>query len=101
MRFVIVAMLVSSVAVAQPLDQTAADHHKHGKELFKAKDYAGAAAEFAQAYAYDPLPKYLFNLAQAQRFAGDGKAAIETYQKFRDTKPGHDDVEFANTGIDT
>lgn len=103
MRLVIVAMLVSSVAVAiaQPLEQTAADHHKHGKELFKAKDYAGAATEFAQAYAYDPLPKYLFNLAQAQRFDGDCKAAIDSYQKFLDTGPDKDDVEFAKTGIET
>src|SRR5258705_10562601 len=93
----VVVALSSGPAGADP--QSAAQHHEHGKELFKAKDYPGAVTEFAAAYAGDPQPKYLYNLAQAQRFSGDCKAAIASYEKFLATAPEPDDVGFANAGI--
>jgi hypothetical protein len=74
------AMLLATVfstsgAWAQPSDDptepTAIEHHQRGNELFDQQRFAEAADAFGQAYALEPLPKYLFNRSLAQARAGD------------------------------
>ncbi len=95
---VVLALCLAEVASAQPAK--AVEHHKRGLDLLKRqKDYKGAAREFQAAYEVDKDPKYLFNLALAQRLDGDCRAAIETYRAYLATDPPEVNATNANIGI--
>lgn len=75
------------VAHAQTPAQTAAkatatDAYREGQRRYAAGEYAAAAARFLTAYDADPDPVYLFNAAQAFRFANDCGQAATYYRRF-------------------
>src|SRR5437868_2731123 len=71
------------VARAEPSAKaTAAAAYREGQRHYTAGDYPGAAASFLAAYDADPDPVYLFNAAQAFRFAGDCAQAATHYRRF-------------------
>ena len=84
----LVAILVLAVpAVVQadrPLSRAAAAHDTRGRELYRDKDYAGAAHEFEAAYAIDPAPQLLYHWAQAERLGGRCDHAIQLYHRYID-----------------
>jgi len=53
-----------------------------GFTLFKARDYRHAVEKFLEAYALDPDPNLLFNVARCYESMGDVDAAIEKYEAF-------------------
>src|SRR5262245_1338853 len=53
-----------------------------GETAYKAGQFLDAAAQFKAAYDLDPDPGYLFNIAQAYRFAGDCVSAADYYRQF-------------------
>ena len=70
-------LVIGGVASAEP---PAADlRYREGKQLFAAGDYQRAADKFQQAFLLSDDPAHLFNLAQAQRLAGDCPAAYRSY----------------------
>ena len=80
-------LLVCSLGVAhaqpKPASKSmAAAAYAEGQRRYAAGDYAAAAANFLAAYDADPDPVYLFNTAQAFRFAGDCAEAATYYRKF-------------------
>lgn len=75
-------------------------HYETGKQLYAAKDFVGAAAEFEAARAIDPQPRYVFNLAQAQRMAGQCAEAVRSYEAFLATAPVEAQAAVARAGID-
>jgi tetratricopeptide (TPR) repeat protein len=62
-------------------------HYRRGAELYAEGKYRDAAAAFQSAYAADPLAKYVYNQAQAERMAGDCESAVVTYQRFLGLEP--------------
>lgn len=91
-------LLACSVAYADP---AAEEHHTRGKRfLTEDKDYAAAEAEFAAAYALDRDPRYLFNLALAQRLGGKCQQAIASYRAFLETQPAEAYARNARAGIE-
>lgn len=81
--------LATSVAIVAFLSATAlaspgagARAYSDGKQKYAAGDYAGAAVDFRTAYAADPDPAYLFNLAQALRLAKACDDAALSYRTF-------------------
>jgi tetratricopeptide (TPR) repeat protein len=52
------------------------------RERYNAKDYAGAIALFEQAYAIEPIPALLYNIARCYEKMENWKKAIEYYEKF-------------------
>jgi hypothetical protein len=102
--WVLVSLCVASVAAAQPAkpNPDAERHHQRGLAALRAepKDFTTAAAEFAAAYAIDPRPRYLFNLALAQRLGGACRKAIESYRAYLDTHPPESYAGDARTGIE-
>ncbi len=94
-------LLCAAVASAQPADDAAA-HHRRGLKLLteSPKDYAAAAAAFAAAYRLDPEPKYLFNLALAQRLGGHCREAIESYRAYLAVEPPPVNADNARIGIE-
>ncbi|HTR51070.1 MAG TPA: hypothetical protein VMJ10_10220 [Kofleriaceae bacterium] len=67
-----------------------------GQALYNGGDYRGAAEKFKLAYDRDPDPVYLFNLAQADRFAKQCSESADAYRRFlaaAPTAPNRDKVE--------
>lgn len=94
--------LAASGALAQPLppDSTEAPAQPDGSEAararellddglarFRAGDYAGAIDCFRRAHAIDPLPAFLYNIAQAERLRGQHADALIAYRAFLETAP--------------
>ena len=53
-----------------------------GLALYKTHDYNRAVERFLQAYALDPDPNLLFNIARCYAALGDSNAAIEKYEAY-------------------
>jgi len=62
-------------------------HFKQAHVHQEAGAYALAADEYIAAYALDPRPETLFNVAQAYRLAGNKPAALDYFQRYLATKP--------------
>jgi hypothetical protein len=84
MRLAICVLVCSlGVAHADTLAQTAAaDAYRDGQRHYAAGEYPAAAASFLAAHDSVPDPVYIFNAAQAFRFAGDCIQAASHYRRF-------------------
>jgi tetratricopeptide (TPR) repeat protein len=91
MRAAVIAAVLAcaSSAGAQPAPSNkdkdkdkAAAAFADGQKDYAAGKYAGAAVKFEAAYALDPDPAYLFNIAQAYRFDNACAAAAAAYRRF-------------------
>jgi len=71
--------ILALVLAARPA--LADDDLKAGLALYKEGKYAEAVTVLTKAYNADPKPEVLFPLAQAERLAGNCKAAAEHYKK--------------------
>jgi hypothetical protein len=87
--------------MAQPATE-AEEHHKRGLALMTStpKDYTAAAEAFAKAYELDRKPRYLFNLALAQRLGGHCRDAIASYRAYLETAPTEDNAANARIGLE-
>lgn len=82
---VTIALASTRTAVAQPTPQkkAAADAvYAEGQQSYRAGQYLDAASRFESAYALDPDPAYLFNVAQAYRLGNACAKALAAYRKF-------------------
>lgn len=69
-------------AGAQPATSNeAAERAADAEQRFQRADYLGAAEQFKAAYALDPDPGYLFDIAQAYRLAGKCADAADYYAR--------------------
>lgn len=80
--WVLLAVLISTPALAGKEEREAKALFKEGKQLAESGDYAGAAEMFQAAYARFPNPKILLNLAAVLEALGRNVEAAETYEKF-------------------
>jgi tetratricopeptide (TPR) repeat protein len=75
----------ASAVEASPATRVDADgHYEAAAELYAREDFAGAAAEFAIAYALAPRVDTLFAWAQAERLAGHYDEALKLYERLLD-----------------
>ena len=84
-RVVIAAVLVGMNALASaqaPAGNTAGELFTEGQQRYAAGEYLVAADKFEAAYALDPDPAYLFNIAQAYRFGNACAKAVTSYKAF-------------------
>ena len=87
MRWLVFVVLVCAAAPALADKPGAEKAYNEGLALYKAGDYRGAADKFSLAYERDPDPVYLFNLAQAYRFAKLCQQAADSYTRFLKEAP--------------
>ena len=80
-------MLLCAAAPALADKPGAEKAYNDGLALYKAGDFRGAADKFQLAYERDPDPVYLFNLAQAYRFAKLCQQAADSYTRFLKEAP--------------
>ena len=69
----------------------AADLFKKSVETYRAGDFKQTIDLLTEAYALEPQPVLLYNLARAQEGIGNNDAAIETYEKFLAQEPNAKD----------
>ncbi len=67
--------------------QALREHMDLGKKCFQSGQFAQAAQQYALSYALKPLPRLLFNTAQAYRRAGRPDEASVLYVRFLDEDP--------------
>lgn len=77
-----VLMLVVLCLASPAFADEYVDIMNHGTELFRAKDYVKARAEYERAYNLSKNPDALFSIAQTYRYEGKFKEAIEAYKRF-------------------
>lgn len=71
----------TNVEAAPATKADAGAHFEAAAELYAREDYAGAAREFAIAYALDPRVDTLFAWAQAERLAEHDEDALKLYER--------------------
>jgi hypothetical protein len=83
-RLVVVIVMSLRVAWAQPADPkaAAAKAAQDAEARYRQHDYAAAAEQFKLAYTLDADPVYLFDIAQAYRFASDCTSSADYYRQF-------------------
>lgn len=69
----------------------AADLFKKSVETYRSGDFKQTIDLLNEAYALEPQPVLLYNLARAQEGIGNNDAAIETYEKFLAQEPNAKD----------
>jgi hypothetical protein len=92
-RAATLALLTQLVAGRALADTPAAQAHAHfiaAHKLFGESRFDDASAEFKRAYALDPVPKYLYDAAQATRLGGNCAEAVGMYQAFVKVAPDED-----------
>jgi tetratricopeptide (TPR) repeat protein len=79
-----VALCAMPVRASKSTDDAAqaASASTRAVQAFDAGDYDTAIELFERAYAEDPQPNYLYNIARVYEEKGDFAAAIERYQRF-------------------
>jgi tetratricopeptide (TPR) repeat protein len=85
---VIAMVLWAWPAYAQSSPKAAAEAaYAEGQTRYAAGDYAAAAERFVAAHTLDPDPAYLYNAAQAFRFAKSCAEAADHYRRFIEAAP--------------
>jgi tetratricopeptide (TPR) repeat protein len=85
---IVAVVLAAGIAHADPPpEEQAKAHFMVGKGYRELGEYRKAAEEFKAAYAIDPRPEMLFNIAQAYRLAGDKQEALDYFEKYLAAQP--------------
>jgi tetratricopeptide (TPR) repeat protein len=89
-RWLILAVIaLAAPAHADAPNKSAAEaEYAEGQRRYAAGDYTGASQRFVAAHALDPDPAYLYNAAQAYRFAKSCALAADYYRRFLAAAPG-------------
>lgn len=80
-----VLLLPTAQALAQETPEEKAGHHNQlGLQYVDQGAFLDAVEEFKKAYKYHPKVKYLFNIARAYQVMGQGRSALDYYNRFLD-----------------
>jgi tetratricopeptide (TPR) repeat protein len=99
---VLVGLSLSTLAYAgeAPPTNKARAHFRKGMAQYVLNHYDEAIVEFEAGFAADPIPAFLFNLAQSHARAGRKEKAIEFYRKYLDMGAPAQDVVVVQEAIE-
>lgn len=84
-----VLLFFTSTAGAKEItDARAREQFETGRTAYVAGDYERALSAFATAYARQPIPSLLFDIAQCHRRLGNYETAAVFYQQYLELSPG-------------
>ncbi|HMY58973.1 MAG TPA: hypothetical protein PK472_11995 [Pseudomonadota bacterium] len=72
-----------------PPKESVGELAEHAIRMFAEKNFRDSIERLEVAYAIDPQPLFLFNMAQAFRLSDDPRQAIVYYQRFQQLAPTH------------
>jgi tetratricopeptide (TPR) repeat protein len=87
LSLVVAVCLAAPGALADPQGKEVDELVQRGNQHFQQQEFEQAAELLKKAYAIEPRPIFLFNIAQALRRAGKAKEALAMYQRFLETDP--------------
>jgi tetratricopeptide (TPR) repeat protein len=89
-------------ALAQAADSKALLLAKEADKLYKENRYKKAAGKLGEAYAIDPSPLYLYNMARAYDQAGEIEKSLDLYRRYVGSSEGTqpDLLKKANLSMD-
>ena len=94
--------LSAGEAIAEPVaNERAFELFQRGDELYRQGQFAEAAEKFREAYALDPNPTLLYNLARSYESLGDLERAAETYRDYLEKQPEATDRAAIERRIET
>jgi tetratricopeptide (TPR) repeat protein len=82
MIFALLILGTAQLAAAQSPSESAREHYRKGTTYYDLSRYREAAEEYAAAYEAVQDPAFLYNIAQAYRFAGDHAHALSSYKAY-------------------
>lgn len=85
------ALPTAAVAATTGQAAQAQAAYKLGVQAFKQQDYNEALARFEEAYALDPSPILLYNMARANEELGRPAQAVERYEAYLEAAPQTED----------
>jgi hypothetical protein len=71
----------------------AKEHFINGREYYEEGRYQSAIEEFEKAYEFDPIPAFLYNIAQCYEKLGKLRPAVEYLNRFLDEDKEQTDTE--------
>lgn len=81
-------------------DPDAMKHFQAAQAAFNEGDYETASKELEKAFLIEPVDALLYPWAQAERFSGRCKIAIDLYEKFLATKPSENFRQAAEENLE-
>ena len=87
MKVVLITLVLAAFAAVARAQPRAEDLFTQGQRAYDKADYATAIAKWQASYDLSKESALLFNVAQAQRLAGDCTNAIATYRRFTAVDP--------------
>ena len=94
-------LALSASAAAETNVEKARGHFKQGKAFQDAGVFERAAEEYKLAYAADPRPEMLFNIAQAYRLAKRAPEALDYFKQYLDKQPNGSGADEARRHVVT
>lgn len=70
-----------------PSERAAKRHYERGQKLYNLQKFEEALEQYQKAFDAEPLPGFLFNIAQCQRNLGDYDAAIFSFKRYLKLDP--------------
>jgi tetratricopeptide (TPR) repeat protein len=70
-----------------PSERAAKRHYDRGQKLYNLQKFEQALEHYQKAFDAQPLPGFLFNIAQCQRNLGDYDAAIFSFKRYLKLDP--------------
>ena len=81
-------LALARVAYADdPSERAAKRHYDRGQKLYNLQKFEQALEQYQKAFDAQPLPGFLFNIAQCQRNLGDYDAAIFSFKRYLKLDP--------------
>jgi hypothetical protein len=99
MRRIVLVLVATATASAQPAEVTAKSHYTRGKQLSEARDYTHAYDEFSAGYELTHRAPFLFDMAECERALHDPTRARELYQRYLTESPNGDLAPTARTRL--
>src|ERR1700722_11885914 len=90
---ILALLLVLAAPDPSAAKQLAKDLFQKGTAAYALGDFAVALDDYTQAYAADPIPGFLFNIAQCHRALHDWELASDFYHRFIVAKPDAKNAE--------
>ena len=79
--------LVRAAHAEDPSERAAKRHYDRGQKLYNLQKFEQALEQYQKAFDAQPLPGFLFNIAQCQRNLGDYDAAIFSFKRYLKLDP--------------
>ena len=76
-----------SAHAEDPSERAAKRHYDRGQKLYNLQKFEAALEQYQKAFDAQPLPGFLFNIAQCQRNLGDYDAAIFSFKRYLKLDP--------------